>query len=88
MVLFLIVKNPVMGVRLQRDRLVLSAWQKPRDVMLADIATITFIHWSDDTDMEISMCNGDLIRVFSGDIPPIAPFKKALQEAGLRIEER
>ena len=88
MVLFLIVKNPVMGVRLQRDRLVLSAWQKPRDVMLADIATITFIHWSDDTDMEIALHNGDLIRVFSGDIPPIAPFKKVLQEAGLRIEER
>ena len=87
-VLYLLIKNPVMGGRLTRDRLILSAWQKPRELALRDIAGVTFISWSDGADMEVRLNSGDVVRVFSGDIPPIEPFRAALSRLGVPVAMR
>lgn len=88
MLLFLLIKNPTSGVRLMRDRLILSPWQKPREIMLKDVQRVVFVSWSDSTDMEIHTADGGKIRVFSGDIPPKEPFMSKLEALGVPVFER
>ena len=88
MLLFLLIKNPTSGVRLMRDRLILSPWQKPREVMLRQIKRVVFVSWSDSTDMEIHLTDGKKLRVFSGDIPPKEPFMQKLEGLGVPVFER
>ncbi|WP_375227925.1 hypothetical protein [Roseobacter sp. S98] len=83
-----LIKNPVRGLRLTRDTLILSPWQRPRAVALRDIEKVEFIEWSDSTDMEVHTVSGDVIRVFSGDIPPRGPFIGQLVALGVRVTER
>lgn len=86
--LFLLVKNPDSGVHLREDRLILSAWQKPRELRLRDIERIVFVRWADSTDMEVQLRDGTRVRVFSGDIPPMEPFIRDLESAGVPVFER
>lgn len=71
-----------------RDRLILSPWQKPREIMLKDVQRVVFVSWSDSTDMEIHTADGGKIRVFSGDIPPKEPFMRKLEALGVPVFER
>ncbi len=88
MILQELIRNPVSGIRLTRQTLILSPWQRPREVALSDIHHIEFIEWSDSTDMEVHMRSGDVIRVFSGDIPPRGPFIAQLVALGVKVTER
>lgn len=86
MLLYMLVKNPVSGVTLYKDRLVLSPLLHPNSIPLSDIERIEIISWSDSTDMKVHLKSGDSISAFSGDIPPRAPFAKALAQVGIPLE--
>ena len=86
MVLYTLVKNPISGLVLLPDRLILSAWRKPNPVPVQSIARIEIISWSDSTDMKVHLKSGEEIRVFSGDIPPRASFAQALSRVGIPLE--
>ena len=88
MVAYLLVRNPVSGVRLFEDRLVLSPEFRPHTVQVCDIDRIELISWTDSTDMNIILRSGDTIRLFTGDIPPREPFARALAQVGIPLEAR
>lgn len=88
MIVYMLVQNPVSGLQLTQDTLILSPWQSPRQIALRDIDRVEFIDWSDSTDMQVHLINGDVIRVFSADIPPQARFMSQLADRGIRIVER
>lgn len=86
MILYMLIKNPISGLVLLPDRLILSAWSKPNPVPVKNIARIEIISWSDSTDMKVHLKSGEEIRVFSGDIPPRASFAQALSRVGIPLE--
>lgn len=86
MILYILVKNPVSGLLLLPDRLILSAWDKPNPVPVKDIARVEIVSWSDTTDMNVHLKSGRVIKVFSGDIPPRASFAQALSNVGIAVE--
>ena len=86
MILYMLVKNPISGLLLLPDRLILSAWHKPNPVPLKDIARVEIISWSDTTDMKVHLKSGEVLNVFPGDIPPRQSFTHALASVGVSLE--
>ena len=86
MLLYMLVKNPVSGVALLDEFLVLSAWSNPQKIPLRDIARIEIISWSDSIDMKVHLKSGGAISAFAGDIPPREPFRAALAEVGIPLD--
>lgn len=86
MIFYLLVKNPVSGVVVQPDALVLSAWERPQSIRVAEIEKVEIISWSDSTDMNVHLKSGETIRAFAGDIPPTEPFRAALAQVGVPLE--
>ncbi|MBW4708077.1 hypothetical protein KX928_09785 [Roseobacter sp. YSTF-M11] len=86
MVLYLLLKNPISGLRLTNDMLLLSAWRNPQALLLQDIAKIRFIDWRDGSDMEVHLHSGEVIQAISSDIPPRSSFVRALHQRGIPVE--
>lgn len=86
MIFYLLIKNPISGLILQPDALVLSPWERPKSIRLAEIDKVEIISWSDSTDMKVHLKTGETITAFSGDIPPAEPFREALAQVGIPLE--
>lgn len=87
MVLYMLICNPVSGLRLTEDRLTLSPWRTPQDIALRDIAQVEFILWSDSTDVKLHLVDGTVITTFSGDIPPRSSFTAELTRRGIPVTQ-
>lgn len=87
MIFYLIIKNPISGVVVQPDALVLSPWQSPQSIRVADIDKVEIVSWSDSTDMKVHLKSGETIEAFAGDIPPTEPFRDALAQVGIPLEK-
>lgn len=86
MLLFMLIKNPVNGLELQDEMLILSAWRSPLPVPVRDIAKLEIVEWTDSSDFKVHLKSGETIEAFSGDIPPITPFRKALAQVDIPLE--
>lgn len=86
MLLFMLIKNPINGLELQDEILILSAWRNPLPVPVHDIAKLEIVEWTDSSDFKVYLKSGEIIEAFSGDIPPITPFRKALAQVGIPLE--
>jgi hypothetical protein len=86
MLLFMLIKNPVNGLELQDEMLILSAWRNPLQVPVHDIAKLEIVEWTDSSDFKVHLKSGEIIEAFSGDIPPTVPFRKALAQVGIPLE--
>ena len=87
MIFYLLVKNPISGVVVQPDALVLSPWQSPQSIRVAEIEKVEIVSWSDSTDMKVHLKTGETIEAFTGDIPPTEPFRVALARVGIPLEQ-
>ena len=87
MIFYLLVKNPISGLIVQPDALVLSPWERPKSIRLAEIEKVEIVSWSDSTDMNVHLKSGETIQAFAGDIPPTEPFRAALAEVGIPLEQ-
>lgn len=85
MILWALIRNPVNGVQVTEDSLILSPWSHPRLIPLSQIEAVKYREWSDSTDMHIWLKSGETIRVAPMDMPPVAGLQSALAGTGIRI---
>lgn len=88
MLLYMLVKNPVSGVQLFEDRLIMSPWSAPQTVMLDQLAKIEFVEWSDSTDMNLHLKSGDVVKVAQSNIPPRTAILPTLESLNISVETR
>jgi uncharacterized protein (DUF58 family) len=87
LVLYMLVVNPVSGIRLTPELLTLAAWRDPKPILLRDIAMVEIQNWSDSTDMVIHLTGGERIRAYSGDMPPKARLVRELNLRRVPVQE-
>jgi len=88
LLLYMLIANPVSGLHLHDDVLILSPLLHPRFIPVGDVGSVEIISWSDSTDMVIHLKSGESVAAASGDIPPRAAFRDALARVGIPLEER
>jgi hypothetical protein len=85
-VAYLLLANPISGLRVDDRYLVLSPWRKPREIPLSEIARVEIRDWSDSTDVVIHLRDGGAVSTFSGDIPPSRCFESILTARGVTVD--
>lgn len=88
LVLWALIRNPVNGLQVTEDRLILSPWREPREVPLKEIETVQYEEWSDSTDMFLLMKSGDTVKVSSLDMPPVGTLRTVLSGKEIEVVER
>jgi hypothetical protein len=86
--LWMFTTNPVSGLRLDDSALTLSPWRAPSVIRLEDIDRLEHTDWSEGSTLEVMLVNGQTVRAFAGDIPPIEQLRAACEARGLELIER
>ena len=87
LVAWLLLPQPISGVRIDNDHLTLAAWRNPRPIPLDDIAHLRVSEAGLDTQVAIVYRNGDVEDVFSGDLPDIDTLIAVLAERGIPVRD-
>ncbi len=87
MILWALIRNPRNGLRVTDACLILSPWQKPRRLPLADIEAVKYHQWSDSTDMHAWLRSGETVRVPPMDIPPVDALRAVLAARSIPVIE-
>ena len=87
LIAWMLLPQPISGIRIDKDHLTLSAWRKPRPIPLDDIAHLRVSEAGLDTEVAIVYRNGDVEDVFSGDLPDIDTLIAVLAERGIPVRD-
>ncbi len=82
---YLLLGNPISGLRLDDTHLILSPWRKPQKIPLTEIAKVEITDWSDSTHVVIHLQDGSKVSTFSGDIPPTGCLENVLTARGISV---
>jgi hypothetical protein len=86
--LWMVVANPVSGLRLDSRTLTLSPWRKPEIIPLDSLERLEYTDWSEGSSLDVVLVSGEKIRVFSGDIPPIDELRAACKAHDVTLIEK
>lgn len=84
---WMILPQPVSGIRIDRDHLVLAAWRKPRPIALDDIAHLRVDDSGLETHTTIVYRNGKEEVIFAGDLPDVDTLIMVLADRGIPVRE-
>jgi len=83
-----LISNPLCGIRVDDDHLVLNAWRKPRAIPLADIDYLRTSHSCDDCNVTIVYKDGREEGTVSAHMPPPATLACVMAERGIAVLDR
>ncbi|MFG5383053.1 hypothetical protein [Yoonia sp. R2-816] len=84
---WMMMPKPVLGIRIDRENLVLGAWRKPRAIPLDDIAYLRVTEVSAETSVTIVYKDGREEGTFAGDLPEIETLSEVLAERGIPLRD-
>lgn len=84
---WIFMRRPAAGIRIDTDYLVLSAWRNPRPIALDDIAHLRVREGGIETEVTIVYRNGNEEAVFSGDLPDIDTLIPVMAERGIPVRD-
>jgi hypothetical protein len=84
---WMILPQPVSGIRIDRDHLVLAAWRKPRPIALDDIAHLRVDDSGLETHTTIVYRDGKEEVIFAGDLPDVDTLIMVLADRGIPVRE-
>jgi hypothetical protein len=87
LVSWMLLPQPISGIRIDKDHLTLAAWRKPRAIPLDDIAHLRVNEAGLNTEVAIVYRNGDVEDIFSGDLPDIDTLIAVLAERGIPVRD-
>lgn len=87
LVAWMLLPQPISGIRIDKDHLTLAAWRNPRRIPLDDIAHLRVSEAGLDTQVAIVYRNGDVEDIFSGDLPDIDTLIAVLAERGIPVRD-
>jgi hypothetical protein len=85
--LWILMKSPVAGFRLDDQTLTLAAWRKPREVPLSQIDHLQVQHWTDQSDVKLVYQDGSEEMIPFGDLPDMDTFVEVMMDFGVRLLE-
>ena len=85
--IWLLIKAPTAGIRVDAETLTLAAWRKPREVPLQDIDRLEVLHWTDESDVKLVYKDGKEEIIPFGDLPDMNTFTTVMMDFGVRLRE-
>jgi hypothetical protein len=87
LIIWLLTRNEIAGIRVDHQYLTLAAWRDPKAVPLSDIAYLRMADWTDDSALTLVYKNGDEEEIPSGDLPSIQLLSEILADRGVLIKD-
>lgn len=87
LILWLLTRNEVAGIRVDHQSIVLAAWRDPKPVPFSEIDHLRMSHWTDDCGLTLVYKNGDEEDIPSGDLPSIQLLSEVLADRGIAIKD-
>lgn len=84
---WLLMKSPTAGIRVDENELTLSAWRTPRAIPLADIDHLQVQHWTDASDVKLIYRDGSEEMIPFGDLPDMDTFSNVMFDVGIKVLE-
>ena len=84
---WMMIPKPVLGIRIDREHLVLGAWRRPRPIRLDDIAYLRVTEISAETSVTIVYKDGREEATFAGDLPDIEVLSEVLAARGVALRD-
>ncbi len=84
---WMVLPQPISGIRIDADHLVLAAWREPRSIPLDDIAHLRVKDTELGAEVAIVYRNGDQEDVFAGDLPDIDTLISVLADRGIPVRD-
>ena len=85
--LWLLMKSPTAGIRVDEESLTLSAWREPREVPLSKIDHLEIQHWTEDSDVKLVYRDGEEEMIPFGDLPDMNTLSSIMGDFGVRMME-
>jgi len=85
--IWLLMKSPAAGIRVDEYALTLAAFRKPRAVPLSQIDHMEIQHWTDESDVKIVFRDGREEMIPYGDLPSMNTFSEVMVAFGVRLTE-
>jgi hypothetical protein len=85
MLLFVILRNPVYGLRIDGQAMEIDRNGNIRRLLLRDIDFIEITTWSDSSDATIHLKSGDLHQIPQMARPPVIVFQNVLEGRGIAV---
>lgn len=82
---WLLMKSPTAGIRVDEQALTLSAWRNPRPVPLDEIEYLEVQHWTEDSDVKLVLRDGTEEMIPFGDLPDMTTFSAVMVDFGIRL---
>jgi len=84
---WILLPQPVAGIRVDDDTLTLAAWRRPHPIPLDDIAHLRFRDTGLESEVSIMYRNGDQEEIFSGDLPDIDTLIGVMAKRGIPVRD-
>jgi len=85
LIMFTLMSNPICGIRVDDEYLVLNAWRKPRLIPLVEIDYLRMTHWTDDCNVTIVYKDGREEGTISAHMPPANTLACVMAERGIPV---
>ncbi len=83
----MLIPQPIAGIRVDNDNLVLSAWRSPRSIPLDSIAFLRAAVTSTETEISIVFKDGSEESAFAGDMPDIDTLVDVMAARGIPVRD-
>ncbi len=87
MLLWMAMPAPAAGIRVDDEYLTLSAWRKPRQIRLNDIAYLRATDQSPDSDVTVVYKDGREEGTFKGDMPDFDTLAEVMAARGVPVRD-
>jgi hypothetical protein len=84
---WMLLPQPISGIRIDANHLVLAAWRKPRAIPLDDIAHLRVNDAGLEIEVAIVYRSGDQEDIFAGDLPDIDTLISVLADRGIPVRD-
>lgn len=84
---WMLLPQPISGIRIDANHLVLAAWRKPRTIPLDDIAHLRVNDAGLEIEVAIVYRSGDQEDIFAGDLPDIDTLISVLADRGIPVRD-
>ena len=82
---WMLMANPMSGIRVDHETLVLNAWRRPREIPLSEIAYLRMTHWTDDSTVSIVYKDGREEGTNYADMPPPNTLAAVMAARGIPV---
>ena len=87
LIAWMILPQPVSGIRIDNSHMTLAAWRNPRPISLDEIAHLRVDDSGLETQVSIVYRNGDEEEIFAGDLPDVDTLIGVLAKRGIPVRE-